>query len=410
MSRIGFFTLPHTGHLYPATALGRKLSERGHEVVFFSAVTAKAIIRTAGLSFYPFPKQTVYEFPENKWFRSDLAKTLQGQIFYTRMVLAEGPDALKEAEIDAVVVDQLDFATGTVAELLHLPFINLSIIPPIYLGGDTPPICFGWRSHTDLVSQARNHTGNLLFSLFFAPVLAAVNRQRKTWSLRRFRNVNDVFSKRAIVTQMPEVLDFPRRRRPKQLFYTGPFFDGNGRRNIQFPWERLTGEPLIYASMGTRRNGNARVFQTIAEACSGMDAQLVISLGGSMEDFGPLSGDPIIVRYAPQLDLISRANLTITHGGINTTLESLAKGVPLVAIPVSDDQPGVAARIKRVGAGTVVPFRKISVERLRNAISLVLKKPEYKLAVQQVRLAIEQSHGLERAADIVESPMKTQCD
>lgn len=405
MSRIGFFTISHTGHLYPATALGRRLAARGHQVVFFNPVTAKAIIRVAGLLFYPLPKQTVYSFPENRWFRSDLARSLQGQMFSTRTILSEAPDALREAGIDAVVVDQLDFAGGTVAELLHLPFVSLSIIPPIYLSPDMPPICFGWNCHTSRLSHARNNVGNLLFRLFFAPVLAIVNRQRKIWGLKSLQGVNDVFSKRAIVTQMPEALDFASDR-PEQLFYTGPFLDGHGRRTVQFPWEQLTDKPLIYASMGTRRNDNAQVFQTIAEACSGMEVQLVISLGGSLQKVGTFCGNPIVVRYAPQLDLISRARLTITHGGINTTLESLAKGVPLVAVPVADDQPGVAARVMQVGAGAVVPFRKVSVTRLRKAIEQVLENPKYRIAAQKMRLAIEQSNGLERAVDVIENVIK----
>jgi zeaxanthin glucosyltransferase len=97
--------------------------------------------------------------------------------------------------------------------------------------------------------------------------------------------------------------------------------------------------PLIYASMGTLQNGVERVFQVIAEACAGLDAQLVLSLGTGFENLAPLAGNPIVVGYAPQLELLRRSALTITHGGLNTVLESLSVGVPLVVIPVTNDQP-----------------------------------------------------------------------
>jgi UDP:flavonoid glycosyltransferase YjiC (YdhE family) len=53
---------------------------------------------------------------------------------------------------------------------------------------------------------------------------------------------------------------------PSQFHHTGPFHDGEGREKVDFPWERLTGEPLIYASMGTILNGEAHVFRTIVAA------------------------------------------------------------------------------------------------------------------------------------------------
>lgn len=51
------------------------------------------------------------------------------------------------------------------------------------------------------------------------------------------------------------------------------------------------------------------------------------------------------MKSAPQLELLKRASVCITHAGFNTVIESLANGVPQVAIPITHDQPGVAARI-----------------------------------------------------------------
>jgi zeaxanthin glucosyltransferase len=64
-----------------------------------------------------------------------------------------------------------------------------------------------------------------------------------------------VFSKLAYITQIPKEFDFENPLLPPQFHYTGPFHDGKGRPKMDFPWDRLTGEPLIYASMGTLMNG-----------------------------------------------------------------------------------------------------------------------------------------------------------
>ena len=76
-----------------------------------------------------------------------------------------------------------------------------------------------------------------------------------------------------------------------------------------FPFEQLTGQPLVYASLGTIQNRLLWAFEAIAQACADLDVQLVISLGGAAEPetLGPLAGQPLVVKYAPQLELLAQA-------------------------------------------------------------------------------------------------------
>jgi zeaxanthin glucosyltransferase len=182
-----------------------------------------------------------------------------------------------------------------------------------------------------------------------------------------------------------------------------------GREVPDFPYEKLTGQPLIYASMGTVQNRLLGVFKSIAEACNDLDAQLVISLGGSAtpESLGSLPGNPLVVGYAPQLELLKKAALTITHAGMNTTLESLNNGVPMVAIPVANDQPGVAARVAWAGAGEAVPLSRVNVPKLRAAIQKVLTEDSYKQNALRLQEAIQKAGGVSRAIDIVEQAAST---
>ena len=120
---------------------------------------------------------------------------------------------------------------------------------------------------------------------------------------------------------------------------------------------------LIFASFGTLQNRLAGAFRIVAEACDGLDAQLVLSLGckGAVIP-EKVRGELIVVDYAPQRALLQKAGLVITHGGLNTTLESLSEGVPMVVLPITNDQPGVAARIKRLGAGEFLPIKDLTAK------------------------------------------------
>jgi MGT family glycosyltransferase len=161
--------------------------------------------------------------------------------------------------------------------------------------------------------------------------------------------------------------------------------------------------------MGTLQNRQQKIFQCIAEACDGLDAQLVISLGGALnpESLPRLPGSPLVVGYAPQLELLKKTTLTITHAGLNTVLESLTNGVPMVAIPITNDQPGVAARIAWTGTGEVVPLARLSVPRLRDAIQRVLAEESYKNNASRLQEAICRVGGVRRAADIIEQAIST---
>ena len=290
------------------------------------------------------------------------------------------------------------------AEFLGLPWISVAFFPPLIRDDRIPPFCFGWGAGERWPDRLRNRLGFSLLSSVAAPIYKVVNEQRRSWGLKPLKYSTDALSPLAQITQLPEALEFQVANRPATLHYTGPFVDARLRPPVGFEWERLDGRPLLYASMGTLQNGSEEMFRTIAEACSGIEAQLVISLGGGMDPvrLGRLSGDPIVVGYAPQLELLKRAAAVITHAGLNTTLESLMEGVPLVCIPLGNDQPGVAARVAARGAGVVVPRRRLNVQRLRSAVRAVLKEERYRLAAEEVQMSMRRVDGLERAADVIE--------
>ena len=85
------------------------------------------------------------------------------------------------------------------------------------------------------------------------------------------------------------------------------------------------------------------VFHTIVAALAEYkNLQLVLSIGDQVDpkQIGPVPSNAIIVKRAPQLELLKQASVCITHAGLNTVLESLAQGVPQLAIPITFEQPG----------------------------------------------------------------------
>jgi MGT family glycosyltransferase len=395
-------------------ALARRLQQRGHKVVIFGIADTEARVKAAGVDFqligaadYPLgtlPKldRRLGELNGLRTFRFTVERVKDT----ARMILRDGPDAVRNAKLDAMLIDEADMG-GTVAEYLGLPFVSIAFFPPLIRDDGVPPFCFGWSAGQDRLSRLRNRLGMRLLSRAAAPIYAIVNQQRKAWNLKHLTHSTDALSPLAQITQLPHALEFATAGKPPDLHYTGPFVDDQQRPPVPFPWHRLDGRPLVYASLGTLQNSSVQIFRTIAKACATLDVQLVLSLGGGLDParLGTLPGDPIVVSYAPQLQLLKRAAAVITHAGLNTVLESLAEGVPLVAVPQGNDQPGVAARIASHGAGIVISRRKLNVLRLRNATRSVLTDPQYHSAALRLQSAMRQVDGLETAANIIEDTL-----
>ena len=157
--------------------------------------------------------------------------------------------------------------------------------------------------------------------------------------------------------------------------------------------------------MGTLQNRVANVFHTIAAATSTLkNVQIVLSLGDHVDpkEIGPLPTTAITVKWAPQLELLKRASVCITHAGLNTVLEALTQGVPQVAIPVTNDQPGVAARIAAKKTGLVAPLKELTATRLSRLVNEVLTDPRFRGKARVFQKLIAERNGLSMAADILE--------
>lgn len=172
----------------------------------------------------------------------------------------------------------------------------------------------------------------------------------------------------------------------------------------------MTGKPLVYASLGTLANGLEHVYKTVLQAVGKLpELQVALSVGKNvnLDDLGPIPSNVIVVCTAPQIELLKRAALCITHAGLNTVLESLGQGVPMVAIPIGYDQPGTAARIAHHSVGEFLELEDLTVERLQGLIQKVLEDPIYRDKARYFQKVIAQTCGLDAAADVLERAFRT---
>jgi zeaxanthin glucosyltransferase len=405
--KLGFICLNVPGHLNPMSALARRLQERKHDVVFPYSPGASGLPFVSGEQEDPV-RENISEVSKLEG-EGALDISLRNVMNRTETILKSLPEMVKATGVDALVLDTVQFYAELGPIQLGMPYIHVANALHFDYSGYTPLCFYGWPHQTTPAALARNREGVAKW----AQMLAAAGTGIRAWAARArlqidWEDLSSTISPWASITQTPRVFEFESSHCPPQFHHTGPFINDQTREKVDFPWERLTGEPLIYASMGTLMNGRPEVFRTIAAAVGKHKGlQLVLSIGNQLDpkQIGPVPSNAIVVRQAPQLDLLKQTSVCITHAGLNTVLESLAEGVPQLAIPVTYDQPGVAARIADKKTGVVTSLDKLTVLHLSDLLGEVLSDSTYRGNAVRLQKAIAQTNGPSVAADLIEQSL-----
>ncbi|HMK30637.1 MAG TPA: nucleotide disphospho-sugar-binding domain-containing protein [Terriglobales bacterium] len=397
------------------TTLARKLQSRGHDVVFISLADVAPFVEAAGLPFVPCSEAAYPAGSLGKLVRRLSELSGEDALHFTVNSMMKGytaslfeslPDTLSKAGVDGIVLDQYQPYVELIPMHLRMPFVHVSNALHVDYTGRTP-ICFvDWPHEPGVDALARNIEGVRRARILLEPVTATAQVYAREVGLSLdWNNPHSTLSPLAWVTQCPRKLDFGCAPDFPQFHYAGPFHDGRGRMDFDFPWQQLTGEPIVYASMGTLQNGLVDIFRSIAQAAIGLrELQFVLAVGGQLDpkQLGAVPANVMVVSYAPQIEVLKRSSLCITHAGLNTALESLSNGVPMLALPITNDQPGVAARIANKKVGVVLSPDHASPQDFVAAINQVLGDSTVRENVQRVQEAIRSTDGLSIAAGILE--------
>jgi MGT family glycosyltransferase len=202
----------------------------------------------------------------------------------------------------------------------------------------------------------------------------------------------------------PKAFDLPSKQ-ARSTHFLGAFVDEERKDDIEFPWDQLDGvKPLVYYSLGTQSrlfSMRHRLLESVIDAlCGGMDLQLVLSVGEDMSagSLRRVPANAIVVHKAPQLQVLKKASLVLTHGGINTVKESIVAGVPLIAfcLPTNADilYPNTALRIVYHGLGLMADIESVSGRQISQMVDRILGNGSYRaqtLKMKEKFLAADRS-------------------
>lgn len=162
-------------------------------------------------------------------------------------------------------------------------------------------------------------------------------------------------------------------------------------------------DPVLYASLGTVFDGGPKLLRTFSNALAPLGGTVIVSTGNTdPAELGALPGNVIARRSVPQLQVLERAALFVTHGGMNSVNEAMRAGVPTLLVPQGADQPLVAQRVVELGAGLALDKDEATGETVNSLARRLLGEPLFREAAARQRAAQEQAGGANRAADELE--------
>ena len=394
LKKIVYLTPPAHGHLNPALPVMRELARRGIQVTCYNTEELRSKVEHAGATFRAYPATDLSAAEMSVVLEhGNLANATRLILRATEQLTPFLIEELPRESPDLVVFDSIALWGKIAATHLRVPAAS-SIS---HLVMDERQL-----KKVDLLRMLWQHLPKVPDILASRRRLmqrfgSAYPASRPLFPMRD--RLNLVFTTRDLQPDA-SILD-------ETFHFVGPSIDPETRRDV-FPFDSLGPGPLVYVSMGTVHALQPALFRTLSEAFASVPAQYLVSTGGlSGSDLGAIPANFIVRRAVPQLDVLQRADVFVTHAGINSVHEALYFGVPMVLVPHQFEQLLNARVVASRGAGIVVDsrvrHRPIQAGPLRKALEATLGEPRYRAAAKELMRSMRSAGGYREAADLVQA-------
>jgi MGT family glycosyltransferase len=183
-----------------------------------------------------------------------------------------------------------------------------------------------------------------------------------------------------------------------------------GRRESGPGWlPAADGRPVLFISLGTAFNERPEFFRMCLQAFGDGVWQVAMAVGDRVDagTLGPLPANVEVRPYFPQLAVLRRAAVFVSHAGMNSTMEALYDAVPLVTVPQMPEQEANARRVEELGLGRRLDPLALTPERLRAAVDEVTADEGIRANLAAMRTSIRGAGGSVAAADAIEARLAT---
>lgn len=390
MSKIVFFCIPAHGHTNPTLGVVDELVHRGHEVWYYSYTPFREKIESLGAKFIAcddYDTEQKLEPKDTVRVGKDLAFSTQILVDTTLALDDMVIKNMQELKPDCIIADSMAVWGKAVALKLDIPFVS-----------STTTFAFN-RYSAKIMKQSIGQLFGMIFSM------PKINKNIKRLQDKGYpvKSVLDIIQNDNMTNTI--VYTSPEFQPCSETFSDKYTFVGPSIRPVTKEIDK-TKNKLIYISMGTVVNDSFEFYKNCISAFADTEYQVIMSVGDliQIESFGDIPQNISVKNFVDQIAVLNKADVFLSHCGMNSVNESLYYEVPLVMYPQTPEQAGVAARVEQLGAG--IYLKKISTNIIRDTVEQVINTPSYHENAAAVSRGFKKCPGAKGAADKIEALCK----
>lgn len=386
MKKIMFYCIPAHGHTNPMLPVAAELVRRGNVVRFYSFDEFAEKIEATGSEFIScdsfLPKLTEQEeaglknVSTTEMTVQDIRITIRMNDFLDKEFKAFQPDV--------VYTDSVCFWGKLNAWKHHVPMVV-----------STSTFAFN-RLSSGYMKNSLKEIADMVFGI------PRISRELKKLGPYGF-HVKNIFSLIQSDNDTDSVVYTSKKFQPYSESFSGHYaFVGPSVFSNALP-EKKKERPLVYISMGTVINDRTDFYSKCINALKNLNADVIISCGNAInrEELGELPDNIRVYPYVDQLDVLAKADIFITHCGMNSVSESLYMATPMVLYPQTSEQYAVARRTAEIGAG--IMLKDDSSKGILAAVQEIMDNKTYKNAAAGCSADFHACPGIAGAAEFIEN-------
>ena len=166
-----------------------------------------------------------------------------------------------------------------------------------------------------------------------------------------------------------------------------------------FDFSMIGARKLIYISLGSTNTDFIDFYKTCIAAFRDTGYYVCMSIGrkSKISEIGEIPSNFFVKSYLPQLAILERADVFITHAGFNSVNEALYYGVPMLAFPQVNDQHMVAKRLTSLQLGMSEDMKELTKEKLRLRTETLMNNENIKDNCIHISKEMRRSRDLDQA-------------
>jgi MGT family glycosyltransferase len=374
MFKIAFIVPPFLGHIFPTLGIGKELILRGHHVYWISMLaTLEEMIPEGGKCIIVKSSSELY---------SDIDFGLQSlQGLYEKILIPLNLSMyyavkpyIESENFDVIVTDHQAFAGAVLAHEFNIPYITSVTAPAAIEQSVHFPEVMNYE-HDQIVKL------QYLLGVDNAEPLVCASPLTLVYTTTAFLQ-NKSF--------------------PLTYKFVGPSIEG--RISDETPLleidERNSSKPKVLVTLGSLLKRDLTFVDKVIEAFKNEDVTVILVADPALKTSWP--SNFLVYHHVPQMSVLEKVQAVICHAGYNTVCEALSFGLPIITLPMVNDQSYIATKVKNSGAGIRLKYKRLKSNHLTESLRELLTNPAYARAAMNIKRSFEKAGGSWQAANLIE--------